>query len=114
MKKTALFQIIVFIITFVFIQAAYARKYPMIPVITGIESLFDVWGTSARNVYAVGQSGTILHYDGETLTPMSGVQSLLCECLPSEVSLQATRKASFALRMYHFKHRKGKPNENMA
>ncbi|MDM8549267.1 hypothetical protein QUF72_04280 [Desulfobacterales bacterium HSG2] len=70
MKKTALFQIIVFIIILIFIQAAHARKYPMIPFITGIETLYDVWGTSAENVYVVGQSGTILHYDGETLTLM--------------------------------------------
>jgi hypothetical protein len=28
------------------------------------EHLRDVWGTSSDNVYAVGNSGTILHYDG--------------------------------------------------
>ncbi len=29
-----------------------------------IESLFAVWGTSPSDVYAVGASGRILHYDG--------------------------------------------------
>lgn len=30
------------------------------------ETLYDVWGTSCDNVYAVGWDGTILHYNGST------------------------------------------------
>jgi hypothetical protein len=30
--------------------------------------LLDVWGSGASNVYAVGQAGTILHFDGDTWT----------------------------------------------
>jgi hypothetical protein len=33
--------------------------------------LHDVWGTSASNVFAVGNAGTILHYDGAAWTSMS-------------------------------------------
>lgn len=29
-----------------------------------VNALFKVWGTDATNVYAVGQRGTVLHYDG--------------------------------------------------
>ena len=29
-----------------------------------VNALFKVWGTSATNVYAVGQRGTVLHFDG--------------------------------------------------
>ncbi|MEZ4225523.1 MAG: hypothetical protein R3B13_31515 [Polyangiaceae bacterium] len=31
---------------------------------SGVNALFKVWGTSASNVYAVGQKGAVLHYDG--------------------------------------------------
>lgn len=34
-------------------------------------TLYGVWGTSATNVYAVGASGTIMHYDGTTWTAES-------------------------------------------
>ena len=37
-------------------------------------ALRGIWGRSARDVYAVGDAGTILHYDGSSWTPMpSGV-----------------------------------------
>ena len=40
--------------------------------------LYDIWGTSAANVYAVGDSGTIVHYDGENWLAMnSGVSTLI-------------------------------------
>ena len=40
------------------------------------ERLNDVWGSSATNVFAVGNGGTILHYDGTAWTRMeSGVTS---------------------------------------
>ena len=29
-----------------------------------VEHLYGVWGSSSSNVYAVGASGTILHYNG--------------------------------------------------
>ena len=31
----------------------------------------DVWGTSSSDVFAVGYDGTIVHYDGETWSPMT-------------------------------------------
>jgi hypothetical protein len=34
------------------------------------ETLRDIWGTSATNVLAVGDHGTILRYDGEAWNPM--------------------------------------------
>ena len=34
-------------------------------------SFFKVWGTSARDVFVVGQLATILHYDGSAWTPMT-------------------------------------------
>jgi hypothetical protein len=32
-------------------------------------TLNDVWGAKASDIYAVGDSGTIIHYDGETWSP---------------------------------------------
>ena len=34
-------------------------------------SLYGVWGSSGSDVFAVGDAGTILHYDGSAWTPMS-------------------------------------------
>ena len=40
-------------------------------------TLNDVWGNSENDVYAVGNRGTILHYDGATWSKMnSGTTSL--------------------------------------
>lgn len=33
-----------------------------------VNAFFKVWGTSASNVYVVGQRGTVLHYDGDAWT----------------------------------------------
>jgi hypothetical protein len=33
--------------------------------------LFGVWGSSGSNVFAVGDSGTILHYDGSSWSSMT-------------------------------------------
>ncbi|MCA9582448.1 MAG: hypothetical protein KC416_11680 [Myxococcales bacterium] len=33
-----------------------------------VYALFKVWGTDENNVYAVGQRGTVLHWDGSVLT----------------------------------------------
>lgn len=41
---------------------------PMAPVTSN--QLHSVWGTSASNVYAVGEMGVMLHYDGHTWTPV--------------------------------------------
>jgi hypothetical protein len=32
----------------------------------GVDQLLKVWGTSASNVYVVGQRGVVLHFDGST------------------------------------------------
>lgn len=32
----------------------------------GVNAFFKVWGTSAENVYVVGQNGAMLHYDGSS------------------------------------------------
>jgi hypothetical protein len=34
-------------------------------------SLYSVWGASASDVFASGEGGTILHYDGKAWAPMS-------------------------------------------
>jgi hypothetical protein len=40
--------------------------------------LFNVWAASASSVWAVGQSGTIVTYNGSTWTPsISGCRSFL-------------------------------------
>lgn len=31
----------------------------------------DIWGTSSNDIFLVGQSGTIVHYDGSNWTPMN-------------------------------------------
>ena len=35
------------------------------------ENLYSVWGSSCRNVFAVGYNGTILHYNGSTWSTMT-------------------------------------------
>lgn len=44
----------------------------------GVPTLFKIWGRSADDIYAVGRSGTILHYDGErwTLRPSNTIRPL--------------------------------------
>ncbi|ACY13011.1 hypothetical protein [Haliangium ochraceum] len=37
-------------------------------VLTDASALYDVWGSSERDVYAVGENGTVLHYDGDGWT----------------------------------------------
>ena len=39
---------------------------PLTP--TGVRALFKVWGSSATDVYAVGQIGVAIHWDGATWT----------------------------------------------
>ena len=40
--------------------------------------LNGVWGSSSTDVFAVGDEGTILHYDGSTWSPMeSGLKKVL-------------------------------------
>lgn len=34
---------------------------------SGVGAFFKVWGTGPDNVFIVGQNGTVLHWDGETL-----------------------------------------------
>jgi hypothetical protein len=34
-------------------------------------TLYGIWGTSATDIFAVGQSGTILHYDGSSWSSMA-------------------------------------------
>ena len=41
------------------------------PVPAGTGNLFDVWGTSPSNIYAVGANNTVLHYDGTSWTRVS-------------------------------------------
>jgi len=42
------------------------------------DSIHDVWGSSSADVFAVGDGGTILHYDGSTWNPMqSGTIQIL-------------------------------------
>lgn len=36
-----------------------------------LNQLFAVWGSSSKDVFAVGGAGTILHYDGSHWTPMA-------------------------------------------
>jgi hypothetical protein len=34
------------------------------------EYLLSIWGTSDENIFAVGDSSTILHYDGKAWSPV--------------------------------------------
>lgn len=34
----------------------------------GVHAFFKIWGTSADNIYIVGQNGVVLHYDGSQWT----------------------------------------------
>lgn len=39
------------------------------PFIVGLD-FFGIWGSSGSNVFAVGESGTIVHYDTTSWSPM--------------------------------------------
>ena len=42
------------------------------------EHLNDIWGTSPNDIYAVGENGTIIHFDGDIWAPMnSGVTVII-------------------------------------
>ena len=45
------------------VQAAFAGWTSVAPAIS-TKTLYGVWGTSPSDVYAVGNTGTILHYNG--------------------------------------------------
>jgi hypothetical protein len=40
-------------------------------VVAGSGALYGIWGTSATNIFAVGNGGRILHFDGSAWTAMS-------------------------------------------
>lgn len=45
--------------------------YGWMPMNSGVTAdLYDVWGFSANDVYAVGANGAALHYDGHTWSPL--------------------------------------------
>lgn len=41
-----------------------------------VETLRDVWGSSENDVYAVGDYGTVIHYDGTTWSPVTSGTTL--------------------------------------
>ncbi len=51
--------------------------------VSGItENLNDIWGTSSDNIYAVGENGTVLHYDGDNWLAMnSGVSDIITKII---------------------------------
>ena len=82
MRKNYLSVIIVALLVFYFIliikKPAIAGWEWLNPLPTGGGSIHDVWGTSGTDVFAVGQGGTILHYDGTTWSEM---ESVAANCL---------------------------------
>ncbi|MDH3891856.1 MAG: hypothetical protein OEV49_12295 [candidate division Zixibacteria bacterium] len=58
------------------VQGAWKRQ-----VSGSTNSLNGVWGTSAHNVYAVGDGGTILHYDGVTWSEMNSGTTIALESI---------------------------------
>ncbi|MGB2583395.1 MAG: hypothetical protein WBC89_04485 [Dehalococcoidia bacterium] len=44
-------------------------------------TLFTVWGSSPADVFAVGDNGTILHYDGGSWREMRGGTSEILMCV---------------------------------
>ncbi|WP_207689828.1 hypothetical protein [Desulfonema limicola] len=67
----------------VFFIIAYAAHADFLdprltPVPTGLENYYGVWGSSASDVFVVGDIGTIMHYDGSTWQRMeSGTDRIL-------------------------------------
>jgi all-beta uncharacterized protein len=43
--------------------------------VTGVD-FYGVWGSSATNVYAVGEFGTVVHWDGAVWSPVDGIPTL--------------------------------------
>jgi len=51
------------------------------PMTSGVpDRLYGVWGTSSSNMYAVGNLGTLLHYDGNAWTPMVSRTAATLRC----------------------------------
>ncbi|QTA77907.1 CalX-like domain-containing protein [Desulfonema limicola] len=70
MKKSSITQSLITLIIslFILISAAHADFLDprLTPVPTGIENYYGVWGSSASDVFVVGDIGIIMHYDGST------------------------------------------------
>jgi hypothetical protein len=74
MKRTlsAKLNLIVFIMTLLTMYAPCAYAGIWTPMVSGTtNNLSSVWGSSGTDVFAVGGTGTILHYDGSTWSPMT-------------------------------------------
>jgi hypothetical protein len=72
-KRLRLVTAVVMMSLALFVQPAYAQEPDWTwqnPLPQG-NSLLGVWGSSGSDVFAVGGSGTILHYDGSSWSSMS-------------------------------------------
>ncbi len=59
------------------VNSGASEAFTITPMSSGTTStLYGVWGSSATDVFAVGASGTILHYDGSTWSPMTSDATL--------------------------------------
>lgn len=68
---------------------------------TSFPTLFGVSGTAPDNVFAVGGSGAIVHYDGKSWTPMGvwGLAALYGLCSDPESGLWAVGNGGTVIRM---------------
>lgn len=69
----------VLLISLLTFPAASYAELEWLPMESGtMEDLFALWGSSGTNVFAAGDRGTVLHYDGSSWTPLdSGTEKNL-------------------------------------
>ncbi len=72
MRKTMKNIAITFVLVSMLVTASGSALAGWTPMTSGTtKRLADIWGTSGSDIFAVGWTGTILHYNGSAWTPMT-------------------------------------------